>query len=97
MDELLKHLRFICRLLDALGEEDPPRRKFQPIKGDEKSVRYTMVIRFAPTYRQFEEWDAVGVIRGKHTRLKLEQVIRDELEKTLVGYRVRVRIELPKN
>lgn len=95
MDELLKHLRFICKLLDSLGEEDAlPPRKFQAIKGPEKIVKYTMLIRFAPTYKQFEEWDAVGVVRGKHTRRRLEKLIQDEIEKTLIGYRVRIKIEL---
>ncbi|RME74966.1 MAG: hypothetical protein D6784_08900 [Chloroflexi bacterium] len=95
MDEILRYLRVICRLLENLETPEPGNRRYGRIYGPEQLIRLRVNIWVAPLYPTFGEdyFNPVQKVRGKSVRLKLARLLEDEIFEILVGYKVKVRID----
>jgi hypothetical protein len=97
LDQLLRHLRFVCWLLAAIDRNNNliPRRpsKQARVYGPLQGANYRVFVTVQPVYPDFEDYRPVDVLRAKSTRRRLAALLEREVEDLLVGYKVRVRVE----
>lgn len=97
LDHILRHLRAICKLLAAMDREGEPERKpsrFARVYGMQQGISFRVFVTVQPIYPDYEAYRPIDVIRAKSTRLRMAQAVEDEITQTIVGYKVKVRIEL---
>lgn len=92
MEEIIKFLRVICRLLKDL---EPKEVTVKPgrIWGESTLVKMVLFVEVWPLYPEHKSYDVRHAICAKTTRLSLGEVIQDKLTEILAGYKVEVRIE----
>lgn len=96
LNDILRHLRAICKLLATLDGEGVPEAKpsrYARVYGPSEHCRLVVWVSVTPIYPDHEAYQPLGVIRGKAYRLKLAEVLQDDISNNLVGYKVKVRIE----
>ena len=94
--DILRHLRAICKLLATLdGEGDPEAKpsRYARVYGPSEHCRLVAWVSVTPIYPDHEHYQPLNIIRGKAYRMKLAQVMQDEISNNLVGYKVNVRID----
>lgn len=95
MDEIIKLLKLICKLLSSLDREEEPVRpaRFARVYGPCQIIQLAVFVSLTPAYPDHEDYKPEQLVKGKAYRLKLAEIIEDEISTTLVGYKVEVRIE----
>lgn len=96
LDDILKRLRFICKLLqtlDRVGGSEKKVSRYARVYGPTRFIKLQVWVSVVPIYPDHNGYDPGGVVGSKPYRLKLARVLEDAITDILVGYKVEVRIE----
>lgn len=92
-DSIFRHLRFICKLLEALSEQSKPVSRYAKVYGSRDYITYKVLIAVQPTYPDHQSYDPIGRLRQKPYRLRLARILEEQIAMDLVGYKVDVQID----
>jgi hypothetical protein len=93
MEEIIKLLRIMCRLLAEIEHGHVKSAAPRKIYGSSVLTRYVCIIEAWPLYPDYAGYDVAQAVRSKATRMAVAAEVESKLYQVLAGYKVKVRIE----